>query len=205
MSGFGSRRSVRFLGSSKPGDRDAARGTARQRCRRDGYPCRASRRADQCDRPTLARRSPRNGGFRAAAGFRRLAQELEVSPAVLARRYGLSLDIDTLVLGVTNRRERRGGGGGSAPCGAGRPHRSECRSARGEIATSFKFGNRPQFGDSPAADSSPGEIRRRAALPNRGLSLPARHLHVIRRDFREGNALMRLARKTVPVLYGDPV
>jgi len=37
------------------------------------------------------------------------------------------------------------------------------------------------------------------------LSLPARHLHVIRRDFREGNALMRLARKTVPVLYGDPV
>jgi aryl-alcohol dehydrogenase-like predicted oxidoreductase len=43
--------------------------------------------------------------FARAAGFRRLAQELEVSPAVLAHRYGPSLDIGTLVLGVTNCRE----------------------------------------------------------------------------------------------------
>ena len=43
--------------------------------------------------------------FARAAGFPRLAQELEVSPAVLADRYGPSLDIDTLVLGVTNSRE----------------------------------------------------------------------------------------------------
>jgi aryl-alcohol dehydrogenase-like predicted oxidoreductase len=40
-----------------------------------------------------------------AAGFRRLAAELGQNPAVLAHRYALSLDIDTLVLGVKNRRE----------------------------------------------------------------------------------------------------
>jgi aryl-alcohol dehydrogenase-like predicted oxidoreductase len=40
-----------------------------------------------------------------AAGFRRLAAELGENPAVLAHRYALSLDIDTLVLGVKNRRE----------------------------------------------------------------------------------------------------
>jgi aryl-alcohol dehydrogenase-like predicted oxidoreductase len=40
-----------------------------------------------------------------AAGFRELAEELGVTPAVLAHRYALSLDIDTLVLGVKNRRE----------------------------------------------------------------------------------------------------
>ena len=51
-----------------------------------------------CDHPEME-------DFARAAGFRRLAQELEVSPAVLAHRYGLSLDIDTLVLGVKNRRE----------------------------------------------------------------------------------------------------
>jgi aryl-alcohol dehydrogenase-like predicted oxidoreductase len=40
-----------------------------------------------------------------AAGFRRLAAELQMDPAVLAHRYALSLDIDTLVLGVKNRKE----------------------------------------------------------------------------------------------------
>jgi aryl-alcohol dehydrogenase-like predicted oxidoreductase len=40
-----------------------------------------------------------------AAGFRRLAGELGVTPALLAHRYALSLDIDTLVLGVKNRQE----------------------------------------------------------------------------------------------------
>jgi len=40
-----------------------------------------------------------------AAGFRRLANDLGVTPAFLAHRYALSLDIDTLVLGVKNRQE----------------------------------------------------------------------------------------------------
>jgi aryl-alcohol dehydrogenase-like predicted oxidoreductase len=40
-----------------------------------------------------------------AAGFRRLAAELGDTPAMLAHRYALSLDIDTLVLGVKNRAE----------------------------------------------------------------------------------------------------
>ena len=40
-----------------------------------------------------------------AAGFRALCAELGENPAVLAHRYALSLDIDTLVLGVKNRRE----------------------------------------------------------------------------------------------------
>ena len=39
------------------------------------------------------------------SGFRRLAGELGVTPALLAHRYALSLDIDTLVLGVKNRQE----------------------------------------------------------------------------------------------------
>ena len=56
------------------------------------------------DRP-LPGDHPEMEDFARAAGFRRLARELEVSPAVLAHRYGPSLDIDTLVLGVTNRRE----------------------------------------------------------------------------------------------------
>jgi aryl-alcohol dehydrogenase-like predicted oxidoreductase len=34
-----------------------------------------------------------------------LAREIGVTPAALAHRYALSLDIDTLVLGVKNRRE----------------------------------------------------------------------------------------------------
>jgi hypothetical protein len=54
------------------------------------------------DRP-LPGDHPEMEDFARAAGFRRLAQKLEVSPAVLAHRYGLSLDIDTLVPGVKNR------------------------------------------------------------------------------------------------------
>ena len=40
-----------------------------------------------------------------ATGFRRLCAELNTNPAIIAHRYALSLDIDTLVLGVKNRRE----------------------------------------------------------------------------------------------------
>jgi len=40
-----------------------------------------------------------------AAGFRALCAELDENPAVIAHRYALSLDIDTLVLGVKNRQE----------------------------------------------------------------------------------------------------
>ena len=43
--------------------------------------------------------------YERATGFRKLAAELGVTPALLAHRYALSLDIDTLVLGVKNRRE----------------------------------------------------------------------------------------------------
>jgi aryl-alcohol dehydrogenase-like predicted oxidoreductase len=48
---------------------------------------------------------PEMRDFVRAAGFRRLAEEVGVSPAGLAHRYALSLDIDTVVLGVKNRRE----------------------------------------------------------------------------------------------------
>ena len=48
---------------------------------------------------------PEMRDFARAAGFRRLAEEIGVTPAVLAHRYALSLDIDTLVLGVKNRTE----------------------------------------------------------------------------------------------------
>jgi aryl-alcohol dehydrogenase-like predicted oxidoreductase len=40
-----------------------------------------------------------------AAGFRQLAAELGMSPALLAHRYALSLPVDTVVLGVKNRQE----------------------------------------------------------------------------------------------------
>ncbi len=43
--------------------------------------------------------------YERAAGFRSLAATLGEDPAVLAHRYALSLDIDTLVLGVKNRGE----------------------------------------------------------------------------------------------------
>ncbi|GEP61601.1 aldo/keto reductase [Reyranella soli] len=40
-----------------------------------------------------------------AAPFRAICEELNENPAVVAHRYALALDIDTLVLGVKNRRE----------------------------------------------------------------------------------------------------
>src|SRR6185295_2420364 len=43
--------------------------------------------------------------YRLAAPFRQICSELGANPAVIAHRYALSLDIDTLVLGVKNRRE----------------------------------------------------------------------------------------------------
>ncbi|HTV45709.1 MAG TPA: aldo/keto reductase [Stellaceae bacterium] len=56
------------------------------------------------DRP-LPPDHPEMQDYRRAAGFRRLAAELGEDPAVLAHRYALALDIDTLVLGVKNRTE----------------------------------------------------------------------------------------------------
>jgi aryl-alcohol dehydrogenase-like predicted oxidoreductase len=56
------------------------------------------------DRP-LPQDHPEMRDFTRAAGFRRLAAELDVSPAILAHRYALSLEIDTLVLGAKNRQE----------------------------------------------------------------------------------------------------
>jgi aryl-alcohol dehydrogenase-like predicted oxidoreductase len=56
------------------------------------------------DRP-LPPDHPEVRDYERAAGFRRLAGELGIDPAVLAHRYALSLDIDTLVLGVKNRTE----------------------------------------------------------------------------------------------------
>jgi aryl-alcohol dehydrogenase-like predicted oxidoreductase len=56
------------------------------------------------DRP-LPPDHPEMRDYARAAGFRTLAAELGENPAVLAHRYALSLAIDTLVLGVKNRRE----------------------------------------------------------------------------------------------------
>lgn len=56
------------------------------------------------DRP-LPSEHPEMRDYQRAAGFRHLAAELQLDPAVLAHRYALSLDIDTLVLGVKNRKE----------------------------------------------------------------------------------------------------
>ncbi len=56
------------------------------------------------DRP-LPPDHPEMRDYARAAGFRRLAGDLGVSPATLAHRYALSLGVDTLVLGVKNRRE----------------------------------------------------------------------------------------------------
>jgi aryl-alcohol dehydrogenase-like predicted oxidoreductase len=54
---------------------------------------------------TLPSDHPEMQDYARAAGFRRLAAELGLSPALLAHRYALSLGIDTLVLGVKNRAE----------------------------------------------------------------------------------------------------
>jgi aryl-alcohol dehydrogenase-like predicted oxidoreductase len=56
------------------------------------------------DRP-LPPDHPEMRDYARAAGFRRLAEEFGVTPAALAHRYALSLDIDALVLGVKNRQE----------------------------------------------------------------------------------------------------
>jgi aryl-alcohol dehydrogenase-like predicted oxidoreductase len=56
------------------------------------------------DRP-LPDDHPEMRDYARAAGFRRLALQLQTNPAILAHRYALSLDIDTLVLGVKNRQE----------------------------------------------------------------------------------------------------
>jgi aryl-alcohol dehydrogenase-like predicted oxidoreductase len=56
------------------------------------------------DRP-LPADHPEMRDYARAAGFRRLAAELGTTPALLAHRYALSLAVDTVVLGVKNRRE----------------------------------------------------------------------------------------------------
>ena len=56
------------------------------------------------DRP-LPADHPDMRDYARAAGSRQLAEELGTTPAALAHRYALALDIDTLVLGVKNRRE----------------------------------------------------------------------------------------------------
>jgi aryl-alcohol dehydrogenase-like predicted oxidoreductase len=56
------------------------------------------------DRP-LPEDHPEMRDYARAGGFRRLATELGMTPALLAHRYALSLPVDTLVLGVKNRRE----------------------------------------------------------------------------------------------------
>ena len=56
------------------------------------------------DRP-LPADHPEMRDYTRAAGFRRLAAELGVTPAMLAHRYALTLEVDTLVLGVKNRQE----------------------------------------------------------------------------------------------------
>jgi aryl-alcohol dehydrogenase-like predicted oxidoreductase len=59
---------------------------------------------DLLDRP-LPADHPEMLDYARAAGFRRLAAELSMTPAFLAHRYALSLPVDTLVLGVKNRTE----------------------------------------------------------------------------------------------------
>jgi aryl-alcohol dehydrogenase-like predicted oxidoreductase len=54
---------------------------------------------------TLPADHPEMRDYVRAAGFRRLAAELGVSPALLAHRYAFSLPVDTVVLGVKNRAE----------------------------------------------------------------------------------------------------
>src|SRR6516162_6298606 len=56
------------------------------------------------DRP-LPADHPEMRDYGRAARFRRLGAELDMTPALLAHRYALSLPVDTVVLGVKNRRE----------------------------------------------------------------------------------------------------
>jgi aryl-alcohol dehydrogenase-like predicted oxidoreductase len=53
----------------------------------------------------LPERHPEVVDFERAVGFRALCAELDENPAVIAHRYAISLDVDTLVLGVKNRAE----------------------------------------------------------------------------------------------------
>jgi aryl-alcohol dehydrogenase-like predicted oxidoreductase len=53
----------------------------------------------------LADDHPEVRDYARAAGFRAVCAELGENPAMIAHRYALSLDIDTLVLGVKNRQE----------------------------------------------------------------------------------------------------
>jgi aryl-alcohol dehydrogenase-like predicted oxidoreductase len=49
---------------------------------------------------------PDQADFRAAEDFRRLAEELDVDPAILAHQYALSIPhVDSVILGVKNREE----------------------------------------------------------------------------------------------------
>jgi aryl-alcohol dehydrogenase-like predicted oxidoreductase len=59
---------------------------------------------DALDRP-LPHDHPEMLDYARAAGFRSLGAELGMTPALLAHRYALSLPVDTVVLGVKNRRE----------------------------------------------------------------------------------------------------
>lgn len=59
------------------------------------------------DRP-LPADHPEVVDYARAAGFRALCRDLGEDPAVIAHRYALGLDIDTLVLGVKNRAELAG-------------------------------------------------------------------------------------------------
>jgi aryl-alcohol dehydrogenase-like predicted oxidoreductase len=54
---------------------------------------------------TLPANHPEMRDYARAAGFRRLAAELGMTPPLLAHRYALSLPVDTVVLGVKNRSE----------------------------------------------------------------------------------------------------
>jgi len=56
------------------------------------------------DRP-LPHDHPEVRDYARAAGFRRLCAQLGEDPAILAHRYALSLNVDTVVLGVKNRQE----------------------------------------------------------------------------------------------------
>lgn len=56
------------------------------------------------DRP-LPDDHPEVRDYARASGFRRLCAQLGEDPAILAHRYALSLDVDTVVLGVKNRQE----------------------------------------------------------------------------------------------------
>ena len=56
------------------------------------------------DRP-LPQDHPEVLDYARAAPFRALCAELGADPAIIAHRYALALDIDTLVLGVKNRTE----------------------------------------------------------------------------------------------------